>query len=123
MQSLIEELEAARTKATSLNQLSAPVRATAEKVRISGLLIERQQIEVTLPDFTDEMSVAEILQKVADRAGMDKARALAAVFEVDWPLVDATRVGATRSVVSTPRPVSLPAEWRPPINGRKRQIG
>src|SRR5262245_17730390 len=44
--SLLDELEHARQRADSLGQLSASVRAIAEKARVSGLLVEKQQIEV-----------------------------------------------------------------------------
>ena len=43
----ISELEEARAKATDLNQLSAAVRATAEKAKISGLLTQKFEVEVS----------------------------------------------------------------------------
>jgi hypothetical protein len=52
--SLLAELEDARTRATSLSQLSAAVRATEAKARIAGL--ETQKIEVKTindEDYTD----------------------------------------------------------------------
>src|SRR6516225_7036217 len=57
--SLLAELEDARAKATSLNQLSAAVRATAEKAKISGLLIERQEIEVVNTEY-EAQSTTEV---------------------------------------------------------------
>ena len=81
--SLIEELEAARVKATSLNQLSAAVRATAEKAKISGLLVEKQQIEVVNTEYEPTSSV-EVLAEVMEKVGEQAARALAAAFGLEF---------------------------------------
>jgi hypothetical protein len=70
VESLLEELEQARVRADSLSQLSAAVRATAEKAKISGLLVQRvevggpgefdkcqtedQVIEITVQGFIEE---------------------------------------------------------------------
>jgi hypothetical protein len=83
--SLIEELEAARVKATSLNQLSAAVRATAEKAKISGLLVERQQVEVVNADPYENLNThQEIFAKVVEDCGVEAARALAVAFKLDF---------------------------------------
>src|SRR6516225_7852699 len=81
--SLLQELEQARAQATTLGQLSAAVRATAEKAKISGLLVERQQIEVvnTEPEPT---SVAEVLADVMEKVGERAARALADAFNIEF---------------------------------------
>ena len=51
VQSLIEELEAARQQASNLKQLSAAVRAIEAKAKVSGLLV--QKVEIGGPgDFT-----------------------------------------------------------------------
>ena len=51
-QSLLDELEAARARADSLDQLSSVVKAISEKAKISGLLVQR--VEVGNPgDFSD----------------------------------------------------------------------
>jgi hypothetical protein len=65
--SLLAELEEARSKATGLNQLSAAVRATAEKAKISGLLIERQEIEINGGgnEFVDVRDFPEIARTLA----------------------------------------------------------
>jgi hypothetical protein len=44
IQSLLEELEHARSRADSLGQLSASVKAITSKAQISGLLIERHEV-------------------------------------------------------------------------------
>jgi hypothetical protein len=54
--SLLAELEDARKKATDLEQLSAAVRAIESKARISGLLVEKKQIEVGGPGSFEHMS-------------------------------------------------------------------
>jgi Terminase small subunit len=80
--SLLEELETARVKATDLNQLSAAVRATAEKAKISGLLIQR--IEVGRPnEFEDLNSTAEIISRLKILVGHEPAELLCAFFGVD----------------------------------------
>jgi hypothetical protein len=57
---LITELEAARQKATDLDQLSAAVRAIEAKARVSGLLV--QKMEVGGPgDFSKCETVEEIV--------------------------------------------------------------
>jgi hypothetical protein len=58
VETLLAELEAARAKATDLNQLSAAVRATDVKAKISGLLIER--VEVGPPGAFDAMTDEEL---------------------------------------------------------------
>jgi hypothetical protein len=61
IQSLLNELEEARTKATSLDQLSAAVRATEVKARVSGLLVQRieQKIDVNVAAYESAASVDE----------------------------------------------------------------
>ena len=59
VESLMEELETARVKAVSLDQLSAAVRATGEKIKLSGLAV--QKMEVSEPqDFEACNTVEEI---------------------------------------------------------------
>ena len=61
--SLLSELEDARSKAYSLDQLSAAVKATAEKAKISGLLT--QKIEIGAPgDFEHCQTNAEITEAI-----------------------------------------------------------
>ncbi|HET8705535.1 MAG TPA: hypothetical protein VFM46_04450 [Pseudomonadales bacterium] len=68
VESLIAELELARTKATDLNQFSAAVRATGEKIKLSGLATTKLEISEPSP-FTDDMSIPEILRTVAEERG------------------------------------------------------
>jgi phage terminase small subunit len=59
VESLMAELEDARQKATDLNQLSAAVRATGEKIKLSGLAV--QKIEVT---NTNDFEPCETIEEV-----------------------------------------------------------
>ena len=117
--SLIEELEAARVKATSLNQLSAAVRATAEKAKISGLLVEKQQIEVVNTEY-EPTSAAEVLADVMEKVGERAARALAEAFgiEFDQAAIRALYDGPNGSQAST-----RAIEWRPPRSDPKGELG
>ena len=116
--SLLQELEQARAQATTLGQLSAAVRATAEKAKISGLLVEKQQIEVvnTEPEPT---SVAEVLADVMEKVGERAARALAEAFgiEFDQAAIRALYDGPNGSQAST-----RAVEWLPPRPDRKREL-
>jgi hypothetical protein len=63
VQSLLDELEAARARADSLDQLSSVVKAISEKAKISGLLVRR--VEVRNPgDFSDCESFADIADRM-----------------------------------------------------------
>ena len=135
--SLLDELETARAQAQTLGQLSAAVRATAEKARISGLLIERQQVEITQPDFTVDMSASEILQEVATKHSPESAVLLAMMFDVDGELpadlskhrpAVAKKLEYIRGLLAeAATPISQPVsqrsiEWHPPRPDRKREI-
>lgn len=70
--SLLAELEAARQKATSLDQLSAVVRSIEAKAKISGLLT--QKIEVTNGGgnvFDDCESTADVADAIARSGGVE----------------------------------------------------
>jgi hypothetical protein len=114
--SLIEELEAARVKATDLNQLSAAVRATAEKAKISGLLVEKQQIEVVNTEY-EPQSTAEVLASVLERVGEKAARALADAFEIEYD------EAAIRALYNGAQAPARALEWLPPRPDRKRELG
>jgi phage terminase small subunit len=58
IQSLLNELEAARAKATDLNQLSAAVRAVEVKARVSGLLVQRIEQTVVIEDRYEQAETA-----------------------------------------------------------------
>jgi len=117
--SLLAELEEARSKATSLNQLSAAVRATAEKAKISGLLVEKQQIEVVNTEY-EPTSAAEVLADVMEKVGERAARALAEAFgiEFDQAAIRALYDGPNGSQAST-----RAIEWRPPRSDPKGELG
>jgi phage terminase small subunit len=78
VQSLMRELEAARAKATSLDQMAASVKAISEKIKLSGLAV--QKVEVTEREFADDMSTQDILTEVARKAGREAAIALCRAF-------------------------------------------
>jgi phage terminase small subunit len=66
---LLNELEDARKKATDLKQLSAAIKAIEGKAKLSGLLVDKKQVEVTgsvafnKDDITDE----EIVERMVDQ--------------------------------------------------------
>jgi hypothetical protein len=65
VESLLDELEHARQRADSLDQLSAVVKSISEKARISGLLVQR--VEVGGPgDFDDCEWVEDVKATAAD---------------------------------------------------------
>ena len=119
--SLLAELEDARAKATSLNQLSAAVRATAEKAKISGLLIERQEVKVVSDDY-EPTSAAEVLAGVVEKVGERAARALADAFNIEYDGVAVMALvngDVNGNGVNSARAI----EWLPPKADRKRQVG
>ncbi len=61
--SLLAELEQARAKATNLDQLSAAINATLGKAKISGLLVQRSQVEVSgqIDFFDSRLSMEDII--------------------------------------------------------------
>jgi hypothetical protein len=64
---LISELEAARKAATNLEQFSTVVKSIEAKARISGLLVEKKQVEVGGPgDFDGMWDTREIALKAVD---------------------------------------------------------
>ena len=69
--SLLAELESARQKATSLDQLSAVVRSIEAKAKISGLLT--QKIEVTNGGnvFDDCESMSDVADTIARSGGVE----------------------------------------------------
>ena len=117
--SLIEELEAARVKATDLNQLSAAVRATAEKAKISGLLVEKQQIEVVNTEY-EPTSAAEVLADVMEKVGERAARALAEAFGIEF---DQAAIRALYDGPNGSQRQQQAIEWRPPRSDPKGELG
>ena len=89
VQSLLDELEYARSRADSLDQLSAAVKATSEKAKISGLLIQRVEVgtpdEFNLDGASDETIAEKVIkemagEKVFPEDELDKAKAVT----VEW---------------------------------------
>ncbi len=64
VESLLAELEETRQKATNLDQLSAAVRAIEVKARVSGLLVQKQQLEISGQIDSDAMTVPEVVNAV-----------------------------------------------------------
>ena len=116
--SLLAELEDARAKATSLNQLSAAVRATSEKAKISGLMTQKIEVEVNQAEY-EPQCCEEVLANVAQMVGIEAAKALAVAFklEFDEPAIRAWYDGPNGSQ----RQQAI--EWRPPRSDRKRELG
>jgi hypothetical protein len=55
IEGLINELEDARKKATDLKQLSAAIKAIEGKAKLSGLLVEKKQVEIGGPGSFDNL--------------------------------------------------------------------
>jgi phage terminase small subunit len=109
--SLLAELEEARARATTLGQLSAAVRASAEKAKISGLLVERQEIAVTNVDPYEDMSTAaEVLAKVVEDLGLKAAVALATAFELPYDEAAIRAMCEAGNAANGQQAI----EWRPP---------
>src|SRR5215510_3808503 len=67
VKSLLDELETARVKATSLSQLSAAVRATEAKARISGLLTEKIEVKTSEAErYEQASSIEDMVRMVCD---------------------------------------------------------
>jgi hypothetical protein len=116
--SLLAELEQERAQATTLGQLSAAVRATAEKAKISGLLVEKQQIEVV--NTEDEPECAqEVLHRVAERVSVEAAVTLGRCFGVEF---DPTWSSDSEPIRAPGIRQRLIEEQKPIVNGRKREI-
>ena len=81
IQSIIAELSDLATKATNRNQFTAAVKAVVEKARIAGLLVER--VEVTQKDDFDDMTVRQILARMAQQHGPQSAWHTAMAFELN----------------------------------------
>jgi citrate lyase gamma subunit len=59
IESLIGELEEARLHATGKNQFAAAIKAILGKAQLSGLLVERQKVEVTNTSALDNANTVE----------------------------------------------------------------
>ena len=83
IQSIFRELDDAMEVAKARGQAQAMVSASSLKAKLTGLAVDRQEIRVSDGDINQDMSVAEILQKVAREAGLDAAVALCRAFQMD----------------------------------------
>jgi hypothetical protein len=129
--SLLAELEDARMKATSLSQLSAAVRATEAKARISGLLTEKIEVKQTTEEkFENCQSMDDIIETMVDlfkddvlEEDMEEFRRLTRMW---WERFDDfQRAARARPVQQPPR---MSAEERERIERRRlglpqRRIG
>jgi phage terminase small subunit len=63
--SILEELESARSRASSLDQLSTAVKATMGKAQISGLLVSKQEVamKVETADRFAHCDTAEVVAR------------------------------------------------------------
>jgi hypothetical protein len=59
VEGLLAELEDARKQATGLKQLSAAIKAIEAKAKLSGLMVERQKVEVTNTSALDKANTEE----------------------------------------------------------------
>jgi hypothetical protein len=118
--SLLNELEQARAQATTLGQLSAAVRASAEKAKISGLLIERQEVKVVSEEY-EPQSAVEVLGRICAKLGERPARALAEAFQIEYDEC-AIRAMCNAGNGSQPGYSQRLIEEQPIVNGRKRPI-
>jgi hypothetical protein len=134
-ESLIGELESARARADSLEQLSAAVRAIESKAKLSGLLVEKRQVEIsgcvnfdnlTTPEQITNAMLDEMLRysvnSYHDLRPEDRER-LAAMF-IDYcersnAYVEEikARPYRTAGTYQPPRTKALPS----PYNGKARQ--
>jgi hypothetical protein len=120
--SLLDELEAARVKATSLGQLSAAVRASVEKGRIAGLVVERQAIEVAHSDNRhDDPPPEVILARICEELGSEFARAVAERYGLEF---DEQAIEAARRTANGPQGghSQQAIEWTSPKKPAKREI-
>ena len=130
VESLLSELEHARKRADSLDQLAASVKAISEKAKISGLLT--QKIEVGSPgSFEPVRSPAELAEEILQ----DRLNFYHDVREEDYEglalcIEDGARriheflavIKARPPLPSNGRSQRLIEEHRPFVNGRKREI-
>jgi hypothetical protein len=126
VESLISELEHARQRADSLNQLAASVKAISEKARISGLLTTK--VEVGSPgSFEPVRSPAELAEEILQ----DRLNFYHDVKEEDYEALTlciadgARRIHDFLAVIKARPPLSGKGrsqrliEERRPMNGRK----
>jgi hypothetical protein len=122
IESLIGELEQVRHAATGKNQFAAAVRAILGKAQLGGLLVEKQQVEVT-GDYKGE-TTAEIVDEMLGRVvnwyhdvrPEDRDRIIAAHEQCHAQVRAIIEEIQSRPVITKP-PKALPP---PHANGRSR---
>ncbi len=118
IESLLGELEDARVRATSLDQLSAAVRAIEAKAKISGVIIERQQVEIKgrWSEEAKQEQTDDILRRIAEEKGEQVAAIVADAFGIEYRPSQAVN-GGTKQIGHRA------AECRTPKANPKREIG
>jgi hypothetical protein len=82
VQSLMAELDNVLTRATTKEQYAAAVGALREKIKLSGLLVQKIEVRETT-DFSDCNSVPAIVERLSTLIGPEATQALASYFGVD----------------------------------------
>jgi hypothetical protein len=135
IQSLIRELDDAIEVAKAKGQAQAMVSAAGMKAKLTGLMVEKQELRVSGDDdFTEDMSCQEILDKVVAERGVEAAFYLAKAFALNPADYGLSLDGeSAKPVAKPPVPVASTrpqlgfrqraTEERKSANGRKREIG
>ncbi len=125
IQSILNELNEAIAVARERGQAQAMVSASSMKAKLTGLMIDKQELRVSEGEFDESMSVEEILQKVSREAGLDAAIALCRAFQMDPVDFDLSgkHVAEPVPAVTVPKPARPSViEWRPPRPDPKREL-
>ena len=133
MASLLQELEAAREKASDLDQLSAAVRAIEAKAKVSGVMVQRVEVG-GVGDFDD----CTTMETIADKMLTDLVEGFRPVDERDRQglveLLERLWQGISDYIAAIKaRPITaercdltkLPMQWqdlRPYSHGSQRRI-
>jgi hypothetical protein len=118
---LLGELEAARAKATDLNQLSAAVKAISEKAKISGLLV--QKVEVTQKDEYEGIeSVEELLEVAADEFAGDNPQKRKRVKQFFREIVEMEPSPPSNRVIEGSPVSQRMKEINPRLSGGQRRL-
>lgn len=120
IQSLIHELDDAIDVARAKGQAQAMVSAAGMKAKLSGLMVERSQVQVVNaapePTSPDEV-LHEIAMTVGEEAALALGKAFGLEFDPDWRPGDAPQLKFGRAVCQRQ------IEERKPAVARKREIG
>jgi hypothetical protein len=86
IQSILRELDDAIAVARERGQAQPMVSAAAMKAKLTGLMVERQQVSVTQEpsNFDQAETAAEVLSEVAEKLGLEVAAILAALFDIEF---------------------------------------